>query len=108
MCSVVRILVIEDEPKTAEAIRKGLQSEGYESEVAHSGETQECGGFCPHRDAQPRDLGQAARHQRGPCIGTKSETVGYADGDREPQESVQIPSRALRVASELPRDVRPS
>ena len=34
----VRILVIEDEPKTAEAIRKGLHAEGYEAAVTHSGE----------------------------------------------------------------------
>ena len=38
ICGAVKILVIEDEPKTAEAIRKGLQAEGYESAVAHSGE----------------------------------------------------------------------
>ena len=37
MYTVVRILVIEDEPKTADAIRKGLQAEGYEATVALTG-----------------------------------------------------------------------
>jgi two-component system, OmpR family, copper resistance phosphate regulon response regulator CusR len=34
----MRILIIEDEVKVAEALRKGLESEGYELAVAHTGE----------------------------------------------------------------------
>jgi DNA-binding response OmpR family regulator len=34
----VKILVIEDEPKTAQALRKGLSGEGYEAAVAKTGE----------------------------------------------------------------------
>jgi DNA-binding response OmpR family regulator len=34
----MRILVIEDEKKVAEALRKGLEAEQYEATVAHSGE----------------------------------------------------------------------
>jgi DNA-binding response OmpR family regulator len=34
----VKILVIEDEPKTAQALRKGLSGEGYEATVAKTGE----------------------------------------------------------------------
>ena len=34
----VRILVIEDEPKVARAIREGLEAEHYEVSVAHTGE----------------------------------------------------------------------
>jgi DNA-binding response OmpR family regulator len=34
----VRILIIEDEVKTAQAIRQGLRGEGYEALVANSGE----------------------------------------------------------------------
>jgi DNA-binding response OmpR family regulator len=33
-----RLLVVEDEPKVARALREGLQSEGYEVSVASSGE----------------------------------------------------------------------
>src|SRR3972149_1074855 len=36
--SVVRILVVEDEFKVAEALRAGFSSEGYDPIVAHSGE----------------------------------------------------------------------
>jgi DNA-binding response OmpR family regulator len=35
---VVRILVVEDEPKVAEAVRKGLEAEGYTATVAATGE----------------------------------------------------------------------
>jgi len=35
---VAKILVIEDDPKTANAIRTGLRGEGYEAAVAKSGE----------------------------------------------------------------------
>src|SRR6266702_164620 len=35
---VAKILVIEDEPKTANAIRSGLRGEGYEAAVARTGE----------------------------------------------------------------------
>lgn len=34
----MRILIIEDEKKVAEALRKGLESEQYDATVAHSGE----------------------------------------------------------------------
>ena len=34
----MKILVIEDEPKTAQALRKGLSGEGYEAAVAKTGE----------------------------------------------------------------------
>jgi two-component system, OmpR family, copper resistance phosphate regulon response regulator CusR len=34
----MRILVIEDEPKVGEALRDGLQNEGYEVELAQTGE----------------------------------------------------------------------
>jgi len=34
----MKILVIEDEPKVAHALRDGLQAEGYELSLAHSGE----------------------------------------------------------------------
>src|SRR6185312_7485568 len=34
----MKILVIEDEPKVAHALRDGLQTEGYEISLAHSGE----------------------------------------------------------------------
>lgn len=34
----LRILVVEDEPKVALALREGLQAEGYEVSVAHTGE----------------------------------------------------------------------
>jgi len=47
----VRILIIEDETKTAQAIQKGLRSEGYESAIAESGEV----GFFRH-GAEPFDL----------------------------------------------------
>src|SRR5947199_6479988 len=35
---VAKILVIEDEPKTANAIRSGLRGEGYDATVAKTGE----------------------------------------------------------------------
>jgi two-component system, OmpR family, copper resistance phosphate regulon response regulator CusR len=34
----LRILVVEDEPKVAQALREGLEGEAYSVEVAHSGE----------------------------------------------------------------------
>lgn len=34
----MRILVVEDEPKVADALREGLETEGYEVEIARTGE----------------------------------------------------------------------
>jgi DNA-binding response OmpR family regulator len=34
----MRILVVEDEPKVADALREGLESEDYEVEIARTGE----------------------------------------------------------------------
>ena len=34
----MRVLIVEDEPKVAAALREGLQGEGYEATVAHTGE----------------------------------------------------------------------
>jgi two-component system copper resistance phosphate regulon response regulator CusR len=34
----MRILVIEDEKKVANAIKSGLESEGYQATIAHTGE----------------------------------------------------------------------
>jgi two-component system, OmpR family, copper resistance phosphate regulon response regulator CusR len=34
----VKILIIEDDPKTADALREGLRGEGYEARVARTGE----------------------------------------------------------------------
>jgi len=36
--AVTKILVIEDDPKTASAIRAGLRDEGYDAAVARTGE----------------------------------------------------------------------
>lgn len=44
----VKILVIEDDAKTAQAIRRGLEAEGYEASVARTGEE---GFFQVHSDA---------------------------------------------------------
>ncbi len=49
--SVPKILVIEDEPKTANAIRSGLRGEGYDAAVAKTGED----GFF-QLNAEPFDL----------------------------------------------------
>src|SRR5438094_517574 len=48
---VAKILVIEDEPKTANAIRSGLRGEGYDATVAKTGED----GFF-QLNAEPFDL----------------------------------------------------
>src|SRR6266536_2627024 len=48
---VAKILVIEDEPKTANAIRSGLDGEGYDTAVARTGED----GFF-QLSAEPFDL----------------------------------------------------
>lgn len=48
---MARVLVIEDEPKVAEALRSGLAAAGYEAEVAATGEQ---GFFRVH--AEPFDL----------------------------------------------------
>ena len=34
----MRVLVVEDEPKVANALREGLEGEGYEAVVEHTGE----------------------------------------------------------------------
>ena len=34
----MRILLVEDERKTAEALQQGLEGDGYSVEIAHSGE----------------------------------------------------------------------
>src|SRR5713101_2481499 len=34
----MRVLVVEDEPKVASALREGLEGEGYEAVVEHTGE----------------------------------------------------------------------
>ena len=38
MVNAMHILVIEDEKKVAEALRKGLETESYRVTVAHTGE----------------------------------------------------------------------
>jgi two-component system, OmpR family, copper resistance phosphate regulon response regulator CusR len=48
---VTRILIVEDEPKTANAIRTGLRGEGYDAAVARTGED----GFF-QLNAEPFDL----------------------------------------------------
>ena len=34
----MRVLVVEDEPKVAQALKQGLEAEGYEAVVASTGE----------------------------------------------------------------------
>ncbi len=45
----MKILVIEDEPKVVEFIRKGLEEQGYETEVAYDGQyNRYCSGESEH------------------------------------------------------------
>ena len=54
---LAKILVIEDEPKTANAIRSGLRGEGYDATVAKTGEEGFCGVALVERaNTEPFDL----------------------------------------------------
>src|SRR3546814_11074708 len=52
-------------------------------QVAHTGEAGEGFGAAAHRDAEPGDLRQPARHQRGAGIVAGAEPVAHADPDRD-------------------------
>src|SRR3546814_5490634 len=59
-------------------------SDGCSSDlVAHTGEAGEGFGAAAHRDAEPGDLRQPARHQRGAGIVAGAEPVAHADRDRD-------------------------
>ena len=52
-------------------------------QVAHAGEPREGFGPPAHRDAEPRDLGQSARHQGRARVVARAEPVAHADRDRD-------------------------